>query len=74
MQTILSKDQKKILTLLSNERDIYDNYIDPIQLGAQYLKAKELKDYPKMLIKINENIWQDFFIEEAKKLKDKIFE
>lgn len=50
----------------------FGNYIDPIQLGAQYMKAKELKDFPKMLMNIKENIWQDFFIAEAKKLSSKI--
>jgi len=28
----------------------FDNYIDPIQLGTQYMKAREVKDFPKMLI------------------------
>ena len=50
----------------------FGNYIDPIQLGAQYVKVKELKDFPKMLVKISDNIWQDFFIKEAKKLSTKI--
>jgi hypothetical protein len=47
-------------------------YIDPIQLGAQYIKAKELKDFPKMLADIKEDVWQDFFISEAQKLSKKI--
>ena len=50
----------------------FDNYIDPIQLGTQYMKAMELKDFPKMLIKIKEKTWQDFFLNEAKKLSNKI--
>lgn len=52
----------------------FGNYIDPIQLGAQYMKAKEVKDFPKMLVDINENIWQDFFVLEAKKLSEKVIE
>ncbi|MDP3882986.1 MAG: nucleotidyl transferase AbiEii/AbiGii toxin family protein [Candidatus Staskawiczbacteria bacterium] len=52
----------------------FGNYIDPIQLGAQYMKAKELKDFPRMITDIKENVWQDFFISEAKKLSEKIIE
>ena len=37
------------------------------------MKAKDLKDFPKMLINIKENVWQDFFITEAKKLLPDIY-
>jgi len=50
----------------------FDNYIDPILLGVQYMKVIELKDFPRMLIKIKEKTWQDFFLNEAKKLSNKI--
>jgi hypothetical protein len=40
--------------------------------AAQFVKAEEVKDYPRMLKKIEPKIWQDFFLKEAKKLKDKI--
>ena len=70
---ILKKDKKLSLGDLVKKAQIkFDNYLDPIQLGAQYMKAKELKDFPKMLVDIKENIWQDFFINEAKKLSDRI--
>lgn len=72
---ILQKENGwKLDDLINKAQAKFDNYIDPIQLGAQYIKAKELKDYPRMLSKIDENVWQDFFVEEAKKLKSKIFE
>lgn len=51
----------------------FDHYIDPVQLGAQYVKAKELKDYPKMLEKLDEKVWRGFFIKEAEKLSNKGF-
>lgn len=60
--------------LIANARIKFDNHIDPIQLGAQYMKVKELKDYPHILEKLNESEWQDFFIGEAKKLSDRVFE
>lgn len=58
--------------LVKKAREKFDTHLDPIQLGAQYIKATELKDYPVMLKKIRHKAWQDFFIKEAKKLKDKI--
>src|SRR3989339_1510234 len=70
---ILQKDRKLYLDELVKKAQIkFGNYIDPIQLGAQYMKAKELKDFPKMLADVKENDWQEFFISEAKKLSSKI--
>lgn len=70
---ILQKEKSWTLDELTKKAQIkFDNHLDPIQLGSQYIKVKELKDYPKMLINVDENAWQDFFIEEAKKLKDQI--
>lgn len=70
---ILQKDKNLSLDeLIKKAQTKFGNYIDSIQLGAQYMKAKELKDFPKMLIDIKENVWQDFFIDEAKKLSQKI--
>jgi len=51
----------------------FDNHIDPVQLGAQYVKAKELKDYPRMIEDLDEKVWQEFFIKEAEKLSNKVF-
>lgn len=62
-----------INSLIKNAQIKFDNYIEPIQLGAQYMKAKEMRDYPRMLEKLDEKIWQDFFIKEAEKLSDKVF-
>lgn len=44
----------------------FDHHIDLLQLSAQFVKATELKDYPRMLIDLREEEWQRFFIEEAK--------
>jgi predicted nucleotidyltransferase component of viral defense system len=46
----------------------FDNYLDPLQLSAQFVKADILKDYPKMILEIPEDKWQEFFMAEAKKL------
>ncbi|MEK7555374.1 MAG: nucleotidyl transferase AbiEii/AbiGii toxin family protein [Patescibacteria group bacterium] len=62
-----------INSLVDKAQIKFDNHIDPVQLGAQYVKAKELKDYPQMLEKLDEKLWQEFFIKEAEKLSGKVF-
>ncbi|KKQ77696.1 hypothetical protein A3E04_00625 [Candidatus Kuenenbacteria bacterium RIFCSPHIGHO2_12_FULL_42_14] len=59
--------------LIMDAKAKFDWHIDPIQLGKQLIKANELKDYPRMFKKINHQEWQDFFLNEAKKLKKQIF-
>ena len=46
----------------------FDHHIDPLQLGAQCLKATELRDFPTMKIPLEEKTWQDFFVEISKRL------
>jgi len=70
---ILKEDKNLLLDDLIKRAQIkFDSYLDPLQLGAQYMKARELKDFPKMLVDIEDKIWQDFFINEAKKLSKQI--
>ncbi|MEK7083912.1 MAG: nucleotidyl transferase AbiEii/AbiGii toxin family protein [Patescibacteria group bacterium] len=52
----------------------FDWHVDPIQLGAQFLQAEVVKDYPRMIQNIESAEWQNFFIVEAKKLQKNIFE
>ena len=72
---LILKDNPRITidSLVDSAQIKFDNYIDPVQLGSQYMKAEELKDYPKMIEKLDEKIWQKFFINEAKKLSRKVF-
>lgn len=72
---LILKDNPAITidSLIDKAQIKFDNYIDPLQLGAQYVKAKELKDYPRMLEKLDEKMWQGFFIKEAEKLSGKLF-
>jgi predicted nucleotidyltransferase component of viral defense system len=66
---ILQNDKSLLLDDLIKMAQIkFNNYIDPIQLGTQYMKALELKDFPRMLIDIKESLWQDFFVNEAQNL------
>lgn len=58
--------------LISKSRAKFDWSVDPIKLGSQFLLASELKDYPKLIKPLDKKGWQEFFQNEAKKLKDKI--
>lgn len=58
--------------LLLKAKIKFDWHIDAIQLGSRLLLAKKIKDYPRMIKEINHNEWKNFFIDEAKKLKDDI--
>lgn len=60
-------------SLMKMARIKFDMHIDPIQLGAQYMRAKDIKDYPRMLEKLDERSWQGFFVREAKKLSGQVF-
>jgi hypothetical protein len=51
----------------------FDWHIDPIQIGVAFTQAAELKDYPRMLKKIDHKKWKLFFIDYAKSLKKQIF-
>lgn len=62
-----------ITELVKKAKVKFDWHIDPIQLGTQFVKAREVKDYPRMIKEINNREWHDFFIGEAKKLKGDIF-
>jgi len=69
---IIEKTGWQIDDLVKKARMKFEWHIDLLQLGAQFIKAKEVKDYPRMLKKIKPEVWQDFFLAEAEKLKDKI--
>lgn len=70
---ILEKEDWTIGELVKKARIKFDWHIDPIQLGSRFLEAKELKDYPRMITKISDDKWQNFFLDEAKKLGKDIF-
>lgn len=70
---IIQEKDYDFYDLLMRAKAKFDWDIDPIQLGSRLLLAKELKDYPRMLKKIDHQEWKKFFIEEAKKLKKEIF-
>lgn len=57
----------------SEDLDFFsEQEIDMLALGAQFMKAKEAADMPRMITEIPAKEWQDFFEEEAKKLGKEI--
>ncbi len=63
-----------IADLIKKARVKFDTHIDLLQLGAQFTKAKEAQDYPRMLCDISSQDWQEFFIAEAKNLRSQVIE
>jgi predicted nucleotidyltransferase component of viral defense system len=60
--------------LIHKARSKFDWHIDPIQLGTQFIKVKEAKDYPRMIKHFDKKTLIDFFITEAKRFKTEILE
>ncbi|OGL65994.1 hypothetical protein A2753_02025 [Candidatus Uhrbacteria bacterium RIFCSPHIGHO2_01_FULL_47_11] len=46
----------------------FDWYVDPIQLGKQLLKARELKDYPRMIKPLEKNEFISYFETQAREI------
>ncbi len=58
--------------LLKKARLKFDWHIDPLNLGTQLMKSQDIKDYPRLIKKINDKEWQDFYLKIAKKISKKI--
>src|SRR3989344_164947 len=69
---LIKEKQYNLHDLLMKSKIKFDWHIDPIQLGSRMLQAREVNDYPRMIKAIDNKEWQDFFVAEAKKLKQKI--
>lgn len=55
-------------------REKFDTHMEPIQLGAQFLKATEAEDAPRMITDLDTEVWQKFFQMEAGRFKDQILD
>lgn len=71
---ILQKEKWAFDYLIKKTKIKFDWHIDPLQMGSQLIKVKELKDFPRMIKKIETSLWQDFFIDLAKNLRSQIFQ
>lgn len=69
---ICHKQRFDIADLIKKARAKFDWKIDPIKLGSQFLLSKNLKDYPRLIEKLDPVTWQEFFIEEARRLGSEI--
>lgn len=64
---IMKKTGWKMSELIKKARAKFDYHIDLLQLGGQFIKATEVEDFPKMLIKCSHPVWQKYFLVEAEK-------
>lgn len=71
---ICEREGYTITDLIKKAKIKFDWHIDLLQLGAQFVKAREAADLPRMMIDVPAKQWQDFFIAEAKKLGSKIMQ
>lgn len=71
---IIEKQGWTIADLAAKAQIKFDTYLDPIQLGSQFLKATDLKDYPTMRVPLVPETWIAFFKDEAKNLGPSVLE
>lgn len=71
---LVKEKDYSFMDLLMKAKAKFDWHIDPVQLGTQLLQAQHVKDFPRMLKKINHQEWQDFFVREAKRLEREVFD
>jgi predicted nucleotidyltransferase component of viral defense system len=69
---IIKKEVWGMEDLIKKARAKFDWQVDSLKLGTQFLKAKEVKDYPRLIVKLGDKDWQNFFVKEAEKLKKDI--
>lgn len=63
-----------IADLTKRAKAKFDWHIDPLQLGKQFVAATQAPEMPRLIKPIDPSQWQNFFLEEAKKLKDQVLE
>lgn len=71
---IIKKEGWQMAELADKAQAKFETYLDPLQLGSQFLRSAELHDYPRMIAPLAPEDWQAFFREEAKKLRPDVLE
>lgn len=80
-KTILTKTQQTLLNELFLQENIrkyfylsdgFDTPIEPLQLAQALTEASVLKDFPRMLIPLNPEEWQNFWLDQSKLLKNEV--
>lgn len=69
---IVKEKNFKFDALLREAKVKFDWHTDPLELGSQLMRARDVKDYPRMIKQIAPEAWQVFFLKEAKKLGKEI--
>lgn len=64
----------KFKELMQKAKLKFDSTLDPIQMGQQLIKVREVSDYPTMIIELPDKDWQDFWLQEAQNLKEEVLE
>ena len=70
---ILKKGKYSLDWLVKLAKAKFDWDIDPIQLGINFIRVVEFKDYPKMFVPFNPREMEKFFLDLAKSLEKDIF-
>ncbi|MEW6556831.1 MAG: nucleotidyl transferase AbiEii/AbiGii toxin family protein [Elusimicrobiota bacterium] len=70
---IVKEKRYSLHKLLMDAKAKFDWHIDAVHLGSRFYLAIEMKEYPRMIKKIDHREWQNFFVNEARKLKKEIF-
>jgi len=71
---ILKDRNYKFNDLMKQAKVKFDWHIDKRQFGTRLLDAASATDFPRMIKSVNHDEWKQFFVEEATKLKDEIFD
>lgn len=69
---IIQKYNYNFKELIKKAQAKFDWFVDPLQLGSQLMKVYDIKNYPSMVIPINDQDWQIFFKDEALNLKENV--
>lgn len=69
---IIKKTGWTMEELIRQTKVKFDWHIDYLQLGSQFLSVKMVKDYPRMITELDKEIWQGYFLDQAKSFGEKI--
>jgi predicted nucleotidyltransferase component of viral defense system len=72
LYAFIKKENYTIEELIKKAKIKFDWHIDLLQLGSQFVKVKEAKDYPRMILGIPSDKLEEFFLKEARKFKKEI--
>ena len=71
---IIQAKNWEVSDLVKKAKIKFDWHIDPLQMASQFLQSLSVKDYPIMLTDLKPEVWQNFFVKEARGLKEQIIE